>query len=316
MLSRLALTEEGSKGVEYAREAGLMIAAAQKRLIKDDSELSARVDLAEGIWNNVIAIKGRDILSQRLSCAHMIAEQEPDTRMNRITTAISALERSVTANSTASAHHHLAILLSRPGPSHDLIKAIEHARAAVELEHAEIRHWHLLGLLEAATGDWKKARSVLEVGAALGDAALASADGATETANGHGNGAADGVQVRDYAVEGLPPTSDDTGGGAESDSSEEVVVPRRTYLLDDEVSELPLAAQLLTPAPDHPPPSHQELFEHALQLRMTQLALAEYVEGVEGVGDHWTEVFGWFAERKGTEVDKGKSYLQFSQPAC
>lgn len=41
------------------------------------------------------------------------------------------------------------------------------ARAAVEDDADEIRHWHLLGLLLSANGEWEKAASVLEVGAEL-----------------------------------------------------------------------------------------------------------------------------------------------------
>lgn len=223
--------------------------------------------------------------------------------MDRLSTSLSLIQRSVDTHPTASGYHHLAIMLSRPGPSNDLPKAIECARLAVELDYSEVRHWHLLGLLEAAVGDWKKARSVLDVGAAIGEADLAPSEG--DAANGGGDSEANGVvQARDFAHEGLPPTNGDVDA-AESDSSSEVVVPRRTYLLEEDATEIPPASMLLLPAPDHPPPSHQELFEHALQLRMTQLALAEYIEGAEGVGDNWTEVFAWFAGKKGTDAEKG-----------
>ena len=62
-----------------------------------------------------------------------------------------------------------------------------------------------------------------------------------------------------------------------------------------------MAAELFQPLPDHPPPSSTERFEHALQLRMTQLALTELMEGPEGTEEKWVEVFQWFAKRKGPE---------------
>lgn len=65
---------------------------------------------------------------------------------------------------------------------------------------------------------------------------------------------------------------------------------------------LPSAATLLHPIPDHPPPSQRELFEHALQLRMTHLALTEYVEGPESAGVRWLEAFEWYADRRDTSA--------------
>jgi hypothetical protein len=59
MLCRVALSETGAQGVEEAREAGKMIVHARSRLNSADKELVASVDLAEGIWNNVMSIKGQ-----------------------------------------------------------------------------------------------------------------------------------------------------------------------------------------------------------------------------------------------------------------
>jgi len=48
----------GVHGIEGAREAGVMIEKAKARLDPEDAELSASIDLAEGIWNTVMAIRG------------------------------------------------------------------------------------------------------------------------------------------------------------------------------------------------------------------------------------------------------------------
>ena len=82
--------------------------------------------------------------------------------------------------------------------------------------------------------------------------------------------------------------------------------PEREVILDADSHTLPLAAELLQPLPDHPPPSVTERFEHALQLRMTQLALTELIEGPEGTEEKWIEVFHWFAKRKGPERDQSR----------
>jgi hypothetical protein len=58
MFCRLALSRLGSGGLEEAKEAGEFLEKAKTRLDRADSELVARVALAEGIWNTVTAIIG------------------------------------------------------------------------------------------------------------------------------------------------------------------------------------------------------------------------------------------------------------------
>jgi hypothetical protein len=58
MLCRLALSSQGAIGIQQAREAGKMVEYARKRLKDTEIELNASVDLAEGIWNHVMSIKG------------------------------------------------------------------------------------------------------------------------------------------------------------------------------------------------------------------------------------------------------------------
>ena len=61
MLCRLSLMADltsGNRGIDEAREAGTILEKAKERLDPDDKALKARVELAEGIWNTVMAIKG------------------------------------------------------------------------------------------------------------------------------------------------------------------------------------------------------------------------------------------------------------------
>ena len=61
MLCRLALAADstlGHRGIDEAREAGVILEKAKERLDPSDKTLKARVQLAEGIWNTVMAIKG------------------------------------------------------------------------------------------------------------------------------------------------------------------------------------------------------------------------------------------------------------------
>lgn len=76
-------------------------------------------------------------------------------------------------------------------------------------------------------------------------------------------------------------------------------------LLEPDATTIPPSATLLRPLSDHPLPSPRDTFDHALQLRMTQMALAEYIEGPEGAEGRWVDVFGWIAERKGSPSTSG-----------
>lgn len=99
-----------------------------------------------------------------------------------------------------------------------------------------------------------------------------------------------------------PPTSSSTG------PPEPTSIP----LLDPTASDIPRASTLLAPLKGHPTPSRMERFEQAVQLRMTELALAELREGAEGAGEKWVEVFGWFAERKGMVREHQQSRMFIS----
>jgi hypothetical protein len=58
MLCRFAMTSTGLEGIKDAREAGVLIEKAKERLNREDKELTASVDLAEGIWSWTLALKG------------------------------------------------------------------------------------------------------------------------------------------------------------------------------------------------------------------------------------------------------------------
>ena len=179
----------------------------------------------------------------------------------------------------------------------------------MELEPENIRYWHLLGLLLAASEDWRGAREVLEAGAALDDQAWM----AEQTPSVVGD-IPDSSTIRKETdgTTGVPTTDfAPTQPEQKSPVSEEASTVTERFLepvtiLDPHSHTLPPAAELLQPLPDHPPLSVTERLEHALQLRMTQLALTELMEGPEGTEEKWIEVFQWFAKRKGHERDQSR----------
>jgi hypothetical protein len=70
---------------------------------------------------------------------------------------------------TPTVHYHLALSFVCAGPSQDFDCAITHLWAALKAELGEIRFWHALGLLLAATEQWDAAWGALEQGAEFGE---------------------------------------------------------------------------------------------------------------------------------------------------
>ncbi|THH16080.1 hypothetical protein EW146_g4495 [Bondarzewia mesenterica] len=295
MLCRVALQKDSGKdeeGIEDAKEAGELIAKAKARLDEENLELKASVKLAEGIWHSTMAI----------------TEQDHLTRSSRLSAALSLIEDSLNTFPTASAYFQHALALSRPVPNRDLDRAIESARAAVEAEPSETRHWHLLGLLLATAEDWRGAKGVLEVGAAIDEDEWSAAHGANingtaEPANGDGlDTGTIGAETMQTNGETVRPSHTENGSAKTSSSTERP--QEQVMLLDEDAVEVPSATELLRRLPDHPTTSKMDQFDHAVQLRMTQLTLTELLEGSEGAGEKWVELFGWFAERKGVVKDQ------------
>ncbi|KAN0125978.1 hypothetical protein V8E52_001185 [Russula decolorans] len=305
MLCRVALAADstlGHRGIDEAREAGEILEKAKERLDSSDKALKASVELAEGIWNTVMAIK----------------EQDPLSRTSRLTNALSLLECSIRELPSASAYFHFALALYRPVPARDLGRAIENARMAVELEPDNIRYWHLLGLLLAASEDWRGAREVLEAGAAQDDQAWADELTSSlpddipdsNTIGRRETSSTAGIMVTSYASSTHPELPSPASEGASTVTERPI---ERQIILDAHRHTLPSAAELLQSLPDHPPPSVTECFEHTLQLRMTQLALTELMEGPEGTEEKWVEVFQWFAKRKGPEYQSQRTSIDTSR---
>ncbi|KAJ6558200.1 hypothetical protein B0H19DRAFT_1028834 [Mycena capillaripes] len=262
-----------SEGIEDVRQAGKLVAMARTRLDVDQPDLDAAVDLAEGVWNSVMAFKERD----------------PHSRPKRLANAHALFLRAVAEHPTPSGYYHLALSFARPGPAYDLEQATLNAGLAVEGDPKEIRYWHLIGLLLAASEQWKAAEEILDRGAEIGEPAQED-----ELANGNVNPL---LLTEGRAIDGLPPA--DATHPVLKRMSVPPPPPVPVFLLETSELGMPPAADLLLPVADRAAPSRQELFEYSLQLRMTQVALIEHVEGAEGAETKWLEVFQWIAERRG-----------------
>jgi len=120
--------------------------------------------------------------------------QDPLARPAQLRKAHESLVRSIQANATPSAYHHLALSFGRripissefsveplssdtapestqaPDPythTQSRKQTLECAGHAVEAAPRDVRHWHLLGLLLSVKQEWAGAKEVLERGAAL-----------------------------------------------------------------------------------------------------------------------------------------------------
>ena len=232
------------------------------------------------------------------------SEGDPEGRPNRFALALAQFVKSVGTYPTPAAHHHLALSLALPGPSQDLDEAITSAGVAAELAPHEIRHWHLLGLLLSAQGQWEKAKGALEFGAGIGEETSEPDDngGSSNTEQGRSQ---DCLTVRpaNTSVQDSAASSAVDVGTTEYAPSPDCLSTFTGSLLDPDATTVPQAATLLQPLPDHPAPSPRDAFEYALQLRLTQMALTEHVEGPEGAERKWVNVYGWIAERKGAVAE-------------
>lgn len=236
-----------------------------------------------------------------------IAEKHALTRPKKLRDALEHYARSVEVFPTPHAHHQLALALALPGPSQNIEDAITSARAAVEGAPNEIRHWHLLGLLLTAQGAWAKAQEILEIGAAIHDSSSETDEppSDTETAapeKSRKSESSEGLTARDSeTVKGTTRLHDGGGGIVNGKVAHEMI-------LDPNATSIPPSDTILHILPDHPAPTPQDSFEHALQLRLTQMALTEHVEGPEGAETKWVDVFGWIAEQKGTVSETQRTY--------
>ena len=234
-----------------------------------------------------------------------MVEQEPRTRPGRLAHAHAMFQRSVETCATPAGQYHLALSFSRTGPARDTDRAIAHLQSAIEGAPGEIRYWHTLGLLLAAREEWQAACGALEQGAEIGDVELCGHMEGMGKKEGEGaSGTIPTVRLDDSATQPGTATGNGEAGtsaigeiGGEAVESEPAA-PERMVLINAGGTIAP-GSWLLRPLQDHPRPSRHETLEHALQLRMTQAAVAEHMDGPEGATDKWVEVFAWVAEQRG-----------------
>lgn len=69
MLCKTASSLPGREGIDEVREARICLDKVRTRLDEEDKRLRASVDLAEGVWNSVMALKGKICLSLMIRIA-------------------------------------------------------------------------------------------------------------------------------------------------------------------------------------------------------------------------------------------------------
>jgi hypothetical protein len=101
MPCRVALAVDstlGHRGIDEAREAGVILEKAKERLDSSDKALKASVELAEGIWNTVMAIKGtyQFILPLTLLTSDRARSPESDITAHKCTFSAGTLDTGTT----------------------------------------------------------------------------------------------------------------------------------------------------------------------------------------------------------------------------
>ena len=225
----------------------------------------------------------------------LLIEADPNNRPSRMRSALDHFQSAVQLDTdSADIHFHLAIALLRAGPARDIDGAVGAAKHAVELEPTEVRYWHLLGLALSANGENVQAREVLVIG-----------EGMEQTEDSDTPANATGAETPNANTATLDVRT-------ESPSAVDSLLPVST-------TRVPVPTSMLLPLPDHPPPSKHERFEHALQLRMTLVALVELMDGRDSAAQKWVDVFAWFAERGGWVVHQDETRMFISillMPVC
>ena len=227
-------------------------------------------------------------------------EQDPFSRPQRLEKAHILFRTAVETYPMALGYFYLSLSFARAGLLQDLQQAIFYAGQAIENDSSEVRYWHLLGILLSAAEQWKAAAEILERGAALDDVEGPAPED-------------DGVVVDNFQVDQKPPVrmkdygllSSDADSSAASTVRPEDWSPTPTrmhkeevYLLDGNAQRVPSSSNLLGSIVDRCWPLCMEIFEYSLQLRLTQVAITEAMEGPEGAEQKWVEVFAWIAAKK------------------
>ncbi|KAF8632468.1 hypothetical protein AX15_001868 [Amanita polypyramis BW_CC] len=281
MLCKAALATPGVEGMRDVRSAGELIEKAKTRLDSNNKRLLAHVNLTEGIWNTVIAFK----------------EADPFTRPQRLAKAHTLFHSSLDTYPTALGYFYLALSFAQAGALQDVQQAILHAGQAVENDSSDVRYWHLLGILLTAAEQWEAAAEMLERGASLdemdGSEPVGGVAGVDQ--NGEQNShLGPPTWTKDDASSSVTSTAkpdDATATPTQQDKDE-------TYVLERNAQQMPPSSDLLGSIIDQCWPLASEVFENTLQLRLTQVAMVEAVEGAEGAEEKWVEVFGWISAKK------------------
>lgn len=192
----------------------------------------------------------------------------------------------------------------------------------MEEDASEVRYWHLLGLLLSATEKWKQAAAVLEHGADLDDASPdeaeqddaktihAALDEEPSPAQSFLASTAESSQTTPKAqANGVATHYLENGNGNPAEELSEILSPSLSYVLEESATEIPPASTLLRPTLSNRHLAKHEAFEVSLQLRMTQAALTEVMEGPEGAELKWVEVFAWIADKK--KLGHDRKFLEF-----
>ncbi|KAG8746469.1 hypothetical protein FRC10_004909 [Ceratobasidium sp. 414] len=276
MLCRIVEERGAEDALGEAQEAvkiALEVIEKDSEGLQNDWALTARVHKAAGIVETLTAAK----------------ELDPTTRPTRQSTALRHLLESATLDPTsADTFYHLAFVQAEARATSE---AVLSARQAVERAPRDVRGWHLLGLLLTAMEDWAGAKVVIEFGIANAEELRTDSQG-EEGVGQQGNVADGGVVVKDFGIgtvrssspQGIPPSEFNFPHHAPSIVPSDGILPASRTL-----------HVLFGRADPDASPSRLRAFVAAAQIRLTEMAIVERIEGPDGAAGMWPAVFAWYA---------------------
>ncbi|KAG9088376.1 hypothetical protein FS749_002215, partial [Ceratobasidium sp. UAMH 11750] len=263
--------EDALSEAQEAVKVALEVVEKDSEGLQSDRMLIARVHKVAGIVEGLTADR----------------ELDPTTRPTHQSTALKHLLESATLDPTsADTFYHLAFIQAEARATSD---AVLSARQAVERAPRDVRGWHLLGLLLTAMEDWAGAKVVIGIGIANAEELKADPQGEEGTGRqGSAAAADDGVVAKDFGVGTVRSSS------PQGIRSSELSPPHHAPSIVPSNGILPASRSLhvlFNRIDPDASPSRMRAFAAATQIRLTEMAIVEKIEGPGGAAGMWPAVF-------------------------
>lgn len=294
--------QDPKEGLTVLAKAEDILEKSRSRDIKEDKELRARIEGAKGLLKMALVARGACVLVSLRSehpadIVPLLAEYNPLNRPQLQSDALLHLTTATTLSPSSSiAFYDLAFAQAECREIDASTLAI---RSALELDPGNVYGWHLLTLLLTAKGQWEDAARVAEIGLESWDD-----EGEDVAIDGRDVDGEASIIKKDFASAATTTSTSASSRPAPQHLRRATSTafaatasqPVQSFLTADH--QLPSASLLLISTP-RLQPTKAERLEAVLQLRMTQTAILERLEGPEAALALQQELFAFFSARCG-----------------